>query len=166
MVYLIVFIAVVLLDQFSKAVVDSTFAQHEGISVIKGIFSITNTRNSGAAFSMFSDTTWSQVFFIAITVIAVVAALIYLIFGKSSSKWLNTTVTLIAAGAIGNFIDRLAFGNVRDFLYIEFFANCNVADVAITVGAIMLVAYLLFISEDALFKDKKKEQAVNNDENA
>ena len=165
MVYLLIFVAVVFLDQLTKVMVDATMAHGEGITVIKGVFSITNTRNSGAAFSMFSNTTWSQVFFITITIVAVVAALIYLIFGKSSSKWLNTTVTLIAAGAIGNFIDRLAFGNVRDFLNIEFFANCNVADVAITVGAILLIVYLLFIAEDALFK-KKKEEAVKNDENA
>ena len=164
MVYLLIFVAVVFLDQLTKVMVDATMARGEGITIIKGIFSITNTRNSGAAFSMFSNTTWSQVFFITITVVAVVAALIYLIFGKSSSKWLNTTVTLIAAGAIGNFIDRLAFGNVRDFLNIEFFANCNVADVAITVGAIMLIVYLLFIAEDALFK--KKKEAGKNDENA
>ena len=153
----------VLADQLTKLFVDAAFTRGDGITVIKGIFSITNTRNSGAAFSMFSNADWAQVFFIAITVVAVLGALIYLVFGKSSSKWLNTTVALIASGAIGNFIDRLAFKEVRDFMYIEFFANCNVADVAITVGAIMLIVYLLFISDDALFKKKDEN---NQNENA
>ena len=147
----------VALDQLSKAYVDGTLVKGEKITVIERVFSITNSRNSGAAFSMLDNETWSQVFFIVITVVALSAALIYIVFSKQSSKWLNVTVALIASGAIGNFIDRLAFGEVRDFLFIEFFANCNVADVAITVGAIMLVVYLLFISDDALFKKKKKD---------
>ncbi|MBP5177374.1 MAG: signal peptidase II [Clostridia bacterium] len=170
MLYILVFLFVVAADQLSKAFVDASLSRGDGISVIKGVFSITNTRTSGAAFSMLSDSDWSQVFFIAITVVAIALALLYMIFGKANSKWLNTTVALIAGGAIGNFIDRLAFREVRDFLFIEFFANCNVADVAITVGAIMLIVYLLFIADDALFKRKKTpDQAQtggNADENA
>ena len=161
MLYLLIFVIVVLLDQFTKALVDGAYAQGDGVTIIKGIFSITNSHNKGAAFSGGADIPWAQTFFIVITVVALVLALTYLIFGKSSSKWLNTTITLIAAGAIGNFIDRITFKEVRDFLDIEFFANCNVADVAITVGAIMLIVYLLFISDDALFKAKPKK---NEDE--
>ena len=86
---------------------------------------------------------------------------------KRGSKWLNVTIAIIIAGALGNFIDRLALKGVRDFIYVTFFANFNVADIAITVGAIMLVVYVLFLDKDALFKIKKKDGAgENKDENA
>ena len=161
MVYLLIFTVIVILDQLSKAIVDATITRFDGITIIKGVFSITNTHNKGAAFSMFDNEGWAQAFFIVVTAVAMIGALLYVIFSKGRSKWLNTTVTLILAGAIGNFIDRITFAEVRDFLFIEFFANCNVADVAITVGAFMLVIYLLFLSDDALFNRKEKK-----DENA
>lgn len=162
MVYLIIFFLLLTADQLSKLLVDAYVGDGK-ITVWENIFSIVNTRNSGAAFSMLGKEDWAQIFFIAVTVLAVVLALVYLIFSKKTSKWLNVTVTLILAGAIGNFIDRLAFAEVRDFLFIEFFANCNVADVAITVGAIMLFAYFLFISDDPLFGSKKKKFKNVND---
>ena len=79
----------------------------------------------------------------------------YLILNKKDSIWLNCSIITIMAGAVGNFIDRIVFQEVRDFLYVEFFANCNVADTAITVGAIMFVIYLLFLDKEALFKKKQ-----------
>ena len=163
MVYLIIFFLILTTDQLSKLLVDAYVGDGK-ITVWEHVFSIVNTRNSGAAFSMLGKEDWAQIFFIAITVVAVVFALVYLIFSKKTSKWLNVTITLILAGAIGNFIDRLAFKEVRDFLFIEFFANCNVADVAITVGAIMLFVYFLFVSDDPLFGSKKKKEKIVADE--
>ena len=158
MVYLLIFVAIVLADQISKAYVDASLPLGASVKVIDKVFSIYNGRNTGAAFSMLANSEWSQVFFIIITVLALAGGMLYIVFAQKSGKWLNTTVTLIAAGAIGNFIDRITFAEVRDFLFIEFFANCNVADVAISVGAIMLIVYLLFMSDDALFKKKKKDE--------
>ena len=157
MLYLLIFVLLVLADQVSKAVVFAV-CEHSAVKVIDGLFSITCTYNKGAAFSMLANEEWSQIFFIAVTVIAAAVALVYVIFSNADSKWLNTSITVILAGAIGNFIDRLAIHKVRDFLFIEFFANCNVADVAVTVGAIMLFIYLLFLSPDALFKKKNRNE--------
>ena len=159
MLYILLFFGIVVLDQVSKALVDGAFAIGDGISVIDGVFSITNARNSGAAFSMFENQTWSQIFFIVMTIIAVLFATGYLVVNKKKSIWLNCSIVTILGGAIGNFIDRVVFQEVRDFLFIEFFANCNIADVAITVGAAMFIIYLLFLDEEALFRKKKDEEA-------
>ncbi len=155
MVYLLIFFLVVVADQLSKFLADA-YLPTEGITFIDKIFSLKLSYNRGAAFSFLSGKDWAQTFFLVVTILAVVLSLTYLIFSSRNSKWLNTTVTLIIAGAVGNLIDRVALSEVRDFLDIEFFANCNVADVAITVGAIMLFVYFLFVSEDAMFKGKKK----------
>ncbi|MBR7135759.1 MAG: signal peptidase II [Clostridia bacterium] len=152
MIYAIIFFASILLDQITKAIVDMN---DYNITVIKGIFSIDNIRNDGAAFSMFGDKPWAQTFFIVLTVVALLGLAVYVIFKKDNSRWLNVSLALIASGAIGNFIDRLAFKEVRDFLFVHFFANFNVADIAITVGGIMLVFYFLFLDKDAIFKKKE-----------
>ena len=104
---------------------------------------------------MFGDKPWAQTFFIVLTVVALLGLAVYMIFKKDNSRWLNVSLALIASGAIGNFIDRLALKEVRDFLFVHFFANFNVADIAITVGGIMLVFYFLFLDKDAIFKKKE-----------
>lgn len=151
-IYSLIFIAVVAADQITKAITDGVFQ----LEIIKDLLYLSSTRNTGAAFSMLGDAPWAQTFFLILTVIAVVLATVFLIFNKKKSKWLDVSVVFIISGAIGNFIDRVALGSVRDFIYVTFFANFNVADIAISVGAIMLVVYFLFIDRDAVFKIKKK----------
>ena len=151
-VYSLIFLSVVGLDQLTKALVDGG----ADITIIKGVLYISSTHNTGAAFSMLGNASWAQTFFLVLTVIAVSAATAYLFFNKKKSKWLDISIILILAGAIGNFIDRVALKYVRDFIYVTFFANFNVADTAITVGAIMLVVYLFFLDPEAIFKPRKK----------
>ena len=82
---------------------------------------------------------------------------LYFIFKKDNSKWLNISLALVASGALGNFIDRLAFKAVRDFIGMNFyFVSFNVADIAISVGGVMIVFYFLFLDKDAIFKKKEK----------
>lgn len=152
MLYAIIFFGTVILDQLTKAIVDANDYQ---IPVIKDFFLISNIRNDGAAFSMFAGKEWAMPLFYALTSVSLAVIVCYFIFKKNDSKWLDISIVLIAAGAVGNFIDRIAFGEVRDFLYFTFFANFNVADVAVTVGGIMLVFYFLFLDEEAIFKRKK-----------
>lgn len=153
MLYIIIFFAIVLFDQITKTVVDANNIQ---IELIDGVFSIYNVRNSGAAFSMFSGEEWAQVFFIITTSIVLIATALYLIFTKNESKFLKTTIVMIMGGAVGNFIDRIALRSVRDFICPHFFANFNVADVFVCVGAFLLAVYILFFGEDAVFGKKKK----------
>lgn len=160
MVCVILFFAIVILDQVSKAIVDMNNLH---IPVIKNVFHISNIRNSGAAFGMMSDEPFAMAIFITLTIVSMIAISLYLIFKKNDSKWLDISLAFIAGGAIGNFIDRLAFKEVRDFIDVRFFANFNVADIAVTVGGIMLVVYFFFLDKDAVFKRKPKADADSVD---
>lgn len=154
MIYAILFFAVVLADQVTKTIVDMNNCN---IPVINGLFYITNTRNSGAAFGMMADEPFAMALFFSLTAIALIAMSVYMVVRKRDSKWLDYSLTFIASGAVGNFIDRVAFKEVRDFLNVTFFANFNVADIAVSVGGVMLVVYFLFLDKDALFKPKDKK---------
>ena len=149
----LIFLAVVGLDQVSKALTDGA----ETIIIVKDFLYVIGTYNTGAAFSILGEVEWAQTFFIILTVIAVIGATVYLFLNGKKSLWLDISIVLVLSGAIGNFIDRIVFGYVRDFIYVPFFANFNVADVAITVGAIMLIVYFLFLDKEAIlnFKEKK-----------
>lgn len=161
MIYVILLFAILILDHATKI-----FAAAQGagwdVTVIPEILSFTYVKNTGAAFSSFAGKEWAQTFFIVIT--CIVLPILYVVFLrlKNDRKWLKTTIILLIAGTIGNFIDRLLFQGVTDFINVHFFANFNVADIALTVGAIMLVFYFLFLDEDALIPVKKKFKGKNN----
>lgn len=155
--YVIIFAATLLLDQISKILTDGA----PDSVFIKGLINIRPDYNEGAAFSLFSNKDWAQTFFIALTVIVLIAGGIYVIFSKKKSKWLWSSVALLFSGAIGNFIDRLAFKHVRDFISFAFypsFPTFNVADCCLCVGVAMLVIYLLFMDEDGIFSGGEAEK--------
>ena len=113
------------------------------ITVIPGVFGISHTHNTGAAWSILSNSTWLLT---ALSVIASVAVL-YLILRKKlphpMGRW---SLVLILAGALGNLIDRIRLGYVIDmfrFLFVSF-PVFNFADVCITVGGILLCVYIVF----------------------
>lgn len=127
-------------DQLTKFIVATRMELGESIHVLGEYFKITSHRNSGAAWGMFEG---RMLFFYIITVIVIVF-LIY--FYKSEAKnnlMMQVGITLLLAGAIGNFIDRLLFQEVVDFidvLIINYaFPIFNVADSALTVGVIVLL---------------------------
>ena len=155
MIYVLILFGVIFIDQLTKILVAS---QGTGwnVTIIPEVFSLTYTKNTGAAFSFLSDAEWGQLFFFILTII--ILPVLFVVFLKldNNKKWLKTTVILIIAGTIGNFIDRLVFKGVTDFIYVHFFANFNVADIALTVGAIMLIFYFLFLDADCLIPIKKK----------
>lgn len=136
-------VIIILIDQVSKFLVYGTAAK----SVIGNLLWFESTLNTGVAFSMFEDNSF---LFFVIAMIASVG-LIYLICSK---KWLNgkfekIAIGLILGGAISNAIDRLIFNGVRDFIYLKFmnFAIFNVADFAITIGAILFCVSIVFLRE-------------------
>ena len=129
--------------------------------------------NTGAAFSFLSDKTWSQIFFIVITVIALLAIIAFFIFKlitkKRPSWWVAVAFSLVFSGALGNFIDRVSAGEVRDFIFVFyetdiFPAIFNVADMALVSGVITTCVYLFFIDKDALFRRKPKDEKVSGNE--
>ncbi len=157
MIYAILFFGIVLLDQLSKAYVEALFQSLNLTSkpIIEDVLLITIERNEGASFGMLGDQPWAQTFFLVITVIVLIGFYLYLVFTKNKSKFFICSAVMIMGGAVGNFIDRLAFKAVRDFIDVRFFI-CNVADIFICVGAFMLAFYFIFLDEDAIFKKKKK----------
>ena len=138
LLYLILSILFVIADQVVKMWIVNNFSLHEGMEFIKGIVSILYVRNTGAAWGMF--------FFYLITAVAV-GTLLYLMFKeKGKSKLLLTAYSLILAGAVGNFIDRIRLGYVVDMFKFEFidFPIFNVADICLTIGVIFLFYYVIF----------------------
>ena len=141
--------AVILLDQVTKAWVMTTMRVHEGFPVVDGFFNIVHVRNPGAAFGFLAGASpaFRSVFFIAVTAAAIVIILQYLRKARVDELSLIVALALIVAGAVGNLIDRVRFGEVVDFLdvYIGTYhwPAFNVADSAITCGAILLAMILL-----------------------
>jgi len=166
MIYAILLILIVLLDQATKILISSHMPLNTGIELIPGEwgFSIHHVKNDGAAFSFLGDTDWGQKFFFVLTIIILPILFIVFLRLKNDKKWLKTTVIFIIGGTIGNFIDRVVFGMVTDFLWPHWFANFNVADIFLTVGAIMLIFWFLFLDDEAIIKigKKKKKEADTN----
>ena len=143
LLYLILSILFVIADQVVKMWTVNNFSLHEGMEFIKGIVSILYVRNTGAAWGMFEG---KMFFFYLITAVAV-GTLLYLMFKeKGKSKLLLTAYSLILAGAVGNFIDRIRLGYVVDMFKFEFidFPIFNVADICLTIGVIFLFYYVIF----------------------
>ena len=137
--------AVVLLDFITKAYIDSHMSLHESFVVIGGLFNITYVRNPGAAFSFLATASagFRSVFFLAVTVLAIILVLYYIAKSKTEEPLMIFALSLILSGALGNFIDRMRLGEVIDFIDVHLGAYhwpaFNVADSAISVGAVLLV---------------------------
>ena len=101
------------------------------------LLDITHIHNDGAAFSILSG---QQTLLVTVTSIFLVGAIIAVLSGRLRCKWLFSAVTLIIAGGIGNWIDRIRLGYVLDFVEFQFvnFAVFNIADVFAVAGAILL----------------------------
>jgi signal peptidase II len=134
---------VVLLDQLSKYWISSSLRYGEA-RAYTGFFNLVLTYNKGAAFSFLAGAAgWQRGFFIVIALIAVVVISVLLI-RHAGEKLFCLSLTLILGGALGNVLDRMVLGYVVDFLDFHVagwhWPAFNLADSAITVGAVLLVA--------------------------
>jgi signal peptidase II len=142
---------VIILDRLSKWWIAHTIPLNDlGLQVIPRFFRITHVENRGAAFGLFADSpsAWKTSLLIALS-LAAMAVIAYLLW--KTSQALNSTaigLSLILGGAAGNFWDRVISGRVVDFLHFYIgeyvWPDFNVADSAIVVGAILLIAEILF----------------------
>jgi signal peptidase II len=173
---------IILLDQWTKALVRQQMHLQESIPIIPGLFNLTYIRNPGAAFGLFvgMDKTYRTLFFLLISVAAIVV-IGYFFFasilddrrlglsptgaqpraggesfsqrGSRHNRWLRIGLALVFAGAIGNLIDRMRYGEVVDFLdwYVgaHHWPAFNVADSSITVGVSILLAAAFFLPNPA-----------------
>ncbi len=140
----IIALAVVALDQLVKAIVRASVAPGDVVDVVPGV-DLVHTTNTGIAFSLFSGRTGviAVLTFVAIAVIAVV-----LVAYAGEHRLVAVGGGLVLGGSIGNLIDRISRGGVTDFIAIGPWPPFNVADMAITSGAVILVVALLLASGD------------------
>ena len=142
---------VIALDQLTKWMIVKWVDLYDKIP-INGFINITHQRNTGAAFSFLADAAgWQRWFFV--TLATAVSA--YIVYWMWKIRFQGHTVliaglALILGGAIGNVIDRILLGSVVDFIQVLImgwpFPSFNVADSAITVGAVLLIIDALFVS--------------------
>ena len=142
LLYLIPFVVILVADQITKYLVAGKMAVNESFPLVPGFMDITYVRNQGAAFGIFQG---RKVLLIIVSLLIFAGIIFYIVRYKPKSKWVMWSLTLITAGGLGNIIDRVAFSYVRDFLDVTFtrFPVFNIADSAITAGAIMLALHVL-----------------------
>lgn len=143
----------VITDQLTKYMVVNMLMPVGSVPVIGDFFKFTYLENRGAAFGIFQNQRW---IFIVLT-FAILAVLLWISFKyEIKSKMLFASLVLVAAGGIGNLIDRIFLGYVIDFISFSFFPPIfNFADCCITVGAVMLLVSMIFIKNPAEKKIKE-----------
>jgi len=160
--FFIIAIVAFVIDFITKKWIATNMKIDEQFSVIGDFFLITSHRNRGAAFGILQE---QRLFFIVITTAIVVGILWYAhIMREKGSKTLLTGLALVLGGALGNFIDRVRFGEVVDFFKFNFgsytFPIFNVADSAIVIGVgLILLDTLLDVR-----REQKGKVALDNEE--
>lgn len=147
------FIVIVMLiaDQLTKWVIVTQMTVGESFTVVPNFLSITSHRNDGAAWGILSG---QMIFFYLITIVIIIALIVFYFKEAKDHMMMQVAISLLLAGAFGNFIDRVMNGEVVDFvdtiLFGYDFPIFNIADASLTIGVGLLVVILL--------TDKTKEK--------
>lgn len=148
---LFITIVILLLDQITKFIVASSMRVGDSFNVIPNFLNITSHRNNGAAWGILSG---KMSFFYIITIIILIVLIIFYIKEAKQHLLMQVAISLLFAGALGNFIDRVLHGEVVDFVDTNIFGYnfpiFNVADSSLTIGVLLIVI--------ALLTDMKKEE--------
>jgi len=138
--------AIICIDQLVKFIVRKEMFVGESIPVIDGIFHLTYVKNTGAAFNMFEG---ASTFLFIVPLLALIVAVWYMEKNINAHESLILALILITAGGAGNLIDRAVKGFVTDMIDFRFFPVFNIADIAICIGAFLLIVYIFrFESEE------------------
>ena len=143
LLWLIVSAVVVILDQWTKALALAHLEYGQPVKLLP-VLNMTLQYNTGAAFSFLSDAGgWQRWFFSAVAIVVSLGICVWLARLPREEKLLALSLSLILGGAIGNLWDRLLLGHVVDFISVHYqrwyFPTFNVADSAVTVGAILMI---------------------------
>jgi signal peptidase II len=147
--YLLLMLAVVVLDQASKAVVVRAIPLHDYVPLVDGLLSLSHVRNHGAAFGLLSDWNlpYQSLLLSALSLAALVAIAVYFLRLPKAARLPRLSLSLVLGGAVGNLIDRVRLGYVVDFVHVYWrdfqWPDFNVADSAITIGVALLVVDIL-----------------------
>lgn len=139
-------VLIVILDQVAKFFVVHYLNIGHDVTILDKILSFGYVENRGAAFGVMNNSRW---LFVAVTLIAMGFLIWYIVKKRPTHKLLRASLALIGGGAVGNFIDRLFFGRVIDFIKFSFFdfPYFNIADSCLTIGVILLAIYILFFDK-------------------
>ncbi len=135
-VFAVIAIVVFVLDRITKTIVAAQVAYGTEVPVVGRLVGITNVRNSGAAFGF--APAGASIFLIASVVVAI--GLVVYVVRNPGTPWNDAVLGLILGGTAGNGYDRIVYGTVTDFINFHFWPVFNVADSAISIGVVLLIA--------------------------
>lgn len=147
-------VLIIIADQITKYLVVQNIGVYDTVRVIPKVLEFVYVKNTGAAFSILDNMTWLLGL---ISMAFCVLAVIFVIKKQPKDKMLLLSISMLVGGAMGNGIDRIFRGFVVDFIGTSFmnFPVFNVADISITVGAVILIIYIM--KKDAAdMKNKEK----------
>ncbi|MBQ4284509.1 MAG: signal peptidase II [Lachnospira sp.] len=144
-VLLVSAVILVAIDQVTKIISVNSLKDKAPFVIIEGVFEFYYLENTGTAWGLFAG---ARYIFLILTVI-ILAVIVYIVLKMPYNKKympLHIVIILIASGAVGNFIDRLCLGYVRDFIYFKLidFPIFNVADIYVTVSMFAMAFLILF----------------------
>lgn len=144
--YVLVIILGIYIDQLTKWLAVTLLRGNSSFPLWDGVLHFTYVENPGAAFGMMKDYRW---LFMIISVIAIAGMLFYIFKYRPKNLLMGLSLSLIISGGIGNMIDRIMLGYVVDFIDFTLinFAVFNLADSWVCIGAVLLIAYMLFQGE-------------------
>lgn len=140
---------IVIFDQVTKFLAKTNLKPINNVDLIPGIFSLSYVENRGAAFGIFKN---NKILLIGVTTLVTIFIVYYIIKNKDTNKYFKVSLILIAAGAIGNLIDRITLGYVVDFFHFYIrdvfdFPVFNIADISVVCGTILLTLNMIFVKE-------------------
>ena len=158
MVYIVIGLAILVLDVLTKIWAKTELAKLDTVPVIQNVFHLTYVENKGAAFGVLQN---GRIFFILVALVAAVVVLYVVLKFKNKPKVLNTGIAFLSAGALGNTIDRIWQGYVVDLFDFRLinFPVFNVADIFVCLGAGLLAIFFVFMDG----KKTKEGELTEND---
>lgn len=147
MILLIIFLLVLLADQYSKLVVQQDMIVGQSIPIFHRIFHFTYVQNTGGAFGILRGRTN---LFIVVSIVVILFIIYFMLKEEKKDTFIKVVFSIILGGAISNLIDRMRLGYVVDFIDFQIWPVFNIADSAISVGMVLLLIRLFFKKEKPL----------------
>lgn len=162
-----VVIATVLIDLVTKLIVMNCMHIKQDIPLIEGVLHITYITNKGAAFGSFADARWM---FMGVSVLLIVFLTFLLLIWENGDKLFYVSASMVLGGGIGNMIDRIAYGEVVDFINFCAFPDLwkwifNAADSFVCIGGGMLILWYIMFEVKAARKAKAEKAIEAKSEN-
>lgn len=150
------------LDQLTKHLATAFLKGNSPIEVLP-VFNLTWAQNFGAAFSIFANAGgWQRWFFIFLTSFVSLVLVVWIKKLKAHETWLAIALALVLGGALGNLYDRVMLGYVVDFISVHYqhhyFPVFNLADSAITIGAVMLIIDTVWLSRRTISREQNEDE--------